>query len=38
MGINYNDLELVFQSDGAPDRDEIPEEEFSKIMEVYINE
>ena len=36
--MDYNDLDIIFQADGAPDRDEIPEEEFSKIMEVYINE
>lgn len=38
MDIKYNDLELVFQSEGAPEGAEIPAEEFSKIMEVYINE
>ena len=33
MDINYNELELVFKSEGAPEGAEIPAEDFEKILE-----
>lgn len=29
----YEEMTLVFQSEGTPEQDEIPAEEFEKIME-----